>query len=61
MRERGIGAGKREFIGVADTGGLDFDQHFASRGPSIGMVDISTGLPAAIATAARTSMSIFRP
>jgi hypothetical protein len=53
----GIGAGQREFIGVADADGLDFDQHFASRGPSSCTVDISSGLPAATATAARTSMS----
>ena len=25
----GIGAGQREFVGVADAGGLDFDQHLA--------------------------------
>jgi hypothetical protein len=25
----GIGAGQRELIGMADAGGLDFDQHFA--------------------------------
>ncbi len=29
----GIGAGQCEFIGVADTGGLDLDQHFALARP----------------------------
>ena len=27
-----IGAGQREFVGVADAGGLDLDQHFAGLG-----------------------------
>ena len=29
----GIGAGQREFVGVADAGRLDFDQHFAFARP----------------------------
>ena len=29
----GIGAGQREFVGVADAGGLDLDQHFALARP----------------------------
>ena len=28
-----IGAGAGEFVGVADPGGLDLDQHFAGMGP----------------------------
>jgi hypothetical protein len=29
----GIGAGQREFVGMADAGGLDFDQHLALARP----------------------------
>jgi len=52
----GIGAGQGEFVGVADPGRLDFDQ--PSRGPPSWTVVTSSGLPAATATAARTSMAI---
>jgi len=53
----GIGARKREFVGVADAGGLDLDQHFPCPGPSSCTVSRESGAPALCATAARTSMT----
>jgi hypothetical protein len=54
----GIGAGQREFVGVADTGGLDLDQHFAlARAVELDGGDLER-FAAAMAMAARTSMAI---
>jgi hypothetical protein len=54
-----VGAGKGEFIGVANAGGLDLDQDFTfAFGPSRSTSTISSGLPASNATAARVFMSV---
>ena len=60
-RPSGIGARKREFVGVADAGRLDLDQHLAgARAFELNGHDFER-LARLMATAARTSMAIRLP